>query len=549
MASPYYFDKTIARHAVEFFPRWLRLPSAEWYGRPFRLNKHQAFHIGQIWGWRRRNDGKRRYKRVRWWENKRNGKSVLFAGVGHALTFADAEPRAEVYSIARNEAQASIVYDHAKVMVSLDIARDGTRGPLAQIYEFTGKDALFDAESLSSFQPLSGDPEGKHGLSPHGILGDEVWEWKNGLLHRHLQKSTGSRSQPLDCTFSSAGIVKTYAHEVFEDSRAILADPSLDPECYVVITGADPDDPEPDIENPENWAKWNPNFPHSPKRDFIEGQLREAKRKPSLMNEFLQFHCGIWTNQARRWFPMHKWAANTRNAGDGRLWQKLEDELAGRPCRAGVDLASSNDIASVSYLFAPEHAGGRWTFLHRAFCNEATIAEKDAPRSPYKRWVAEGALISTPGDVTDYDAIEVQIKKDAEKFRIKRADPVNKAEWDIAIDRFDGTQVTTHLMDSGFKVAAYGQEYANMNAPSRMMEDLFTGGKIEHGNHPVARWMYGNATYRKDHRGYIKPDKERAAEKIDMVVSDIMALGITMRVPKPKQDNLDDWLKNPVVIG
>jgi hypothetical protein len=39
---------------------------------------------------------------VRWWEPKRNGKSVLFAGVGHALTIGDGEKSAEVYSIARN---------------------------------------------------------------------------------------------------------------------------------------------------------------------------------------------------------------------------------------------------------------------------------------------------------------------------------------------------------------------------------------------------------------------------------------------------------------
>jgi hypothetical protein len=42
--SPYYFDKDAARRAVEFFPRFLRLPSAEWYGRPFHLNKTQASH-------------------------------------------------------------------------------------------------------------------------------------------------------------------------------------------------------------------------------------------------------------------------------------------------------------------------------------------------------------------------------------------------------------------------------------------------------------------------------------------------------------------------
>jgi phage terminase large subunit-like protein len=91
------------------------------------------------------------------------------------------------------------------------------------MYEIN-KEALFSPHLLSKFMPLAGDPEGKHGLSPHGILGDEVWEWKNGLLHRHLQKSQGSRAQPLDCTFSSAGVFNTYGHELFVQSRAILAD-------------------------------------------------------------------------------------------------------------------------------------------------------------------------------------------------------------------------------------------------------------------------------------------------------------------------------------
>lgn len=549
MASPYFFDKTQARNAVEFFPRYLRLPSAEWYGRPFVLNKHQAFHIAQIWGWRHRATGRRKYRRVRWWEQKRNGKSSLFAGVGHMLTIGDDEPRAEVYCIARNLAQASIVYDHARVMVGLDIAGDGVLGPLASEYVGTGKHSLFSPFSLSSFQPLAGDAEGKHGFSPHGILGDEVWEWRNGLLHRHLQKSMGSRSQPLDCLFSSAGVVKTYAHEEFENSRAILADPTLDPECYVVCTGADPDDLNPDFENPENWAKWNPGYPNSPKHEFLVEQLRLAKRSPRLLNEFLQFHCGIWTQQATRWFPMHKWVDNTRDPKNPRLWKELENELAGKPCRMGVDLASKNDIAGVSLTFKPEHAGGRTTFLYRAFCNEAMIAERDSPRTPYRRWVQEGALIATPGNVTDYDAIEARIKEDAKKFRIKQSDPANKLEWDLAVDRHDATQLSTHLMDAGFKVALYGQEYANMNAPAQDLERRFMSGQLEHGNHPVARWMYGNAAYRKDHRGYIKPDKEHAPEKIDLVVCDIMGLGLTNRAGDGKPNNLKSWLKKPMAVG
>src|SRR6202022_1290278 len=70
------------------------------------------------------------------------------------------------------------------------------------------------------------------------------------------------------------------------------------------------------------------------------------------------------------------------------------------------------------------------------------------------------------------------------------------------------------------------QGYSSMAAPSKELERLFIAGQLEHGNHPVLEWMFGNAIYRKDPAGNIKPDKERAAEKIDGVVASVMAIGL-----------------------
>jgi phage terminase large subunit-like protein len=86
-----------------------------------------------------------------------------------------------------------------------------------------------------------------------------------------------------------------------------------------------------------------------------------------------------------------------------------------------------------------------------------------------------------------------------------------------------------------------------MAEASAEMEKLFTSGKLEHGNHPVLEWMFGNATYRKDPAGNIKPDKERAAEKIDGVVAGVMAVGL-MNATKPN-GGLDSFLKAPVISG
>ncbi len=148
MASPFYFDEGRADRAVEFFSKFIRLVSAEWAGKPFVLEKWQANIIRQIFGWRRRSDGTRRYRRVRIWVPRKNGKTELMAGIGHLLTVGDGEQTAEVYSHALDKSQASIVFDKAVRMVELS-------EQLADLYEVTKK-GLFCPQLMALFQPLSG---------------------------------------------------------------------------------------------------------------------------------------------------------------------------------------------------------------------------------------------------------------------------------------------------------------------------------------------------------------------------------------------------------
>lgn len=48
--------------------------------------------------------------------------------------------------------------------------------------------------------------------------------------------------------------------------------------------------------------------------------------------------------------------------------------------------------------------------------------------------------------------------------------------------------------------------------------------KIAYGGHPVLRWMMDNIFIKSDPADNIKPDKEKSTEKIDGVVTTIMAL-------------------------
>ena len=54
---------------------------------------------------------------------------------------------------------------------------------------------------------------------------------------------------------------------------------------------------------------------------------------------------------------------------------------------------------------------------------------------------------------------------------------------------------------------------------------LLFSQKISHNKHPVLRWMAGNVAALTDPAGNIKPDKAKSTERIDGIVSGIMALG------------------------
>jgi phage terminase large subunit-like protein len=517
MASKYVFNKRCADAAVDFFPRFLCFVEGEWAGKPFTLSPWEEEHTRQIFGWRRRKDGRRRYRRVRGWIPRKNAKSTWAAGIGHLMTVGDNEPGAQTYSHALDKSQASVVFDIASRMV-------GQSPALSNLYEIT-KTSLFCPANMAVFRALSGEAYGKHGLSPSCNIGDEAHAWRNAQLHTFLVQGMGARRQPLDLTISTAGEIKTYGFDLYQNSKAILEKPSFDPECYVFIYEADDDD---DWTDPDVWARANPNLNISIKREFLISECKRARQSARLENDFKRYHLNLWVEQARRWFPMHRWHDNTEAPSKLDLWKELPARMrqSGRPAFCGLDLGNVSDITAAVWVFPPDSADGRVTLMPRFWVPEQIVAERDSPRTPYKSWVASGALQTTPGNVTDYDYIEHVVVEDSIAFGCKG----------LAYDPWNATQVAIHLQSEGLPCVEFRQGYRSMAAPSKEIERLFTSGQLEHGNHPVLMWMFQNAAYKKDPAGNIKPDKERAAEKIDGVVASVMGIGLMTGKIEPQLD-------------
>ena len=112
---------------------------------------------------------------------------------------------------------------------------------------------------------------------------------------------------------------------------------------------------------------------------------------------------------------------------------------------------------------------------------------------------------------------------------LKLAEQFNFRE--LAIDRWNTTQLQQQFMDDGIEVVQFGQGFKSMTAPTKELDRLVACRKLFHNGDPVLRWNAANLMVESDPAGNLKPDKRRSAEKIDGMVAIIMALGRAIVTP------------------
>jgi len=492
----YTYDQAAADRICNFFERNLYHSKGEWSGSLFMLEPWQKLDIlGPAFGWKDPN-GLRRFKIVYMELPRKNGKSTLYAGIGNYMFIADREPGAEVYSVATKADQAKIVHDEAVRMVK----QSPTLSNLVTVY----RNNMNIVETASKFEPLGADSSTLDGLNTHCALIDELHAHKKRLLYDVILTSTGARRQSLIASITTAGFDRnSICYELRDYSEKLLHRIIEDESFFCYISTIDEGD---DWTDPKSWAKANPNLNISIKQEYLENQVKRALQSNSYENTFKRLHLNIWTQQDVRWLRMDSWDKC------GKAFN--EEQLKGKECFMGLDLSTTTDITAAALVFPG--GGGSIKTLYKFWIPENRIKDKsEKDRVPYEEWVSKGLIKTTPGDSTDYDFIRADLNETAKIYNIK----------EIAIDRWNASQLMTQLDGDGFTVVPFGQGYASLSSPSKELEVAVLNERLEHGGHPVMRWMASNVAIEMDAAGNIKPSKKISNQRIDGVVSLIMALG------------------------
>ena len=199
----YWFDVEAADRFFRFCEAVLRLSEGQFDGVPFRLHPSQKFICGSLFGWKRKSDGKRRFRRAYIEQGKGNGKSPMVGAIGLYGLVADGEAGAQIYAAGATKEQAGILFRDAVAMVdqspSLDAKIRRSGGP-GREYN------LAHMRSGSFFRPVSRETKKTgSGPRPHFALCDEVHEHPDGGVIEILERGFKFREQPLLVMITNSG--------------------------------------------------------------------------------------------------------------------------------------------------------------------------------------------------------------------------------------------------------------------------------------------------------------------------------------------------------
>lgn len=508
---PYYFDQASAEKACEFFPKFLCHYKGDFSGQPFKLMPWQVFIVWNLFGWKKES-GRRRFSQAFILIARKNGKTILCAGLSLLLAMADDEAGAEVYATATKIEQANIIFGDALQMLSASPA-------LARNCVIRRNNLGFP-KNKSIIRPIGSDRPFS-GLNPHGVIFDELHEWQEHHRKFFNTMTTGSvaRTQPMFVfiTTASDNTGRIYS-ERSDYVRDILNGTVVDDQTFGALYEIDPDD-SPHDENA--WIKANPNWGVSVVPEKFREQYRMMSAIPTEFVNFIRFHCNRNVSSVVTGFDEQFWDSITGPLSD---WS-LADAIG-----AGVDLGGWDDLAAFAlcarFRIGEDDKGvPLYRFEAKTWSFMSSATRRDLSRQPFAQWILDGDVKAETHVVTAL--IEHLIAKCREY-----------CVTDVAFDPRNAQQPAEVLSLDGFNAILMPQNHTQFTEPIDSMTNAMKEGRFmpDIGDR-VLRWAAIHSAF--NVRGQLKMfDKGESKVKIDPLVAMTMAFRAVRAAPARVQGSL-----------
>ena len=499
------YDKQRALDVIEFIE--MLHHTGDFYGIKFTLLGWQQEVIESVYGTIK--DNGYRQKRYAYLEvPKKNGKTELVAGISLYHLFCDG-PSGQIYCCAAEKEQAGLVYKAAKQMIEQDPALE------EMVKVVDSKKEIYNKYTNTFIKVLSAEAYSKHGLNPTVVIFDELHAQPGRELWDVMTFGAGAaRKEPLWWVITTAGDDPdrhSIGWEIHEYARGIVEGEIEDSSWYAKLYGAAEND---DIFSEEVWYKSNPSLGVTIDIEAVRQEAIGARNSESNEKLFRWLRLNQWIAlKTIGWLPLTLW--------DSTVGEWNHSELIGKRCYLGLDLASTTDLTAACLLFPPQDDIEDWRCLYEAWIPIERMKERiKRDKVPYDQWVKSGQLHATPGDVVDYGFVESRIITLAKQYDVQY----------ICADPWNSRMLQQSLAKADIESLEVAQTISGLSPAMKETERLLRSGDMSHELNPVARWCFGNMAIYIDGNENMKPMKNKAADRIDLIVAMFNAMAIAIRL-------------------
>lgn len=497
---PYYYEPKYTQNIVKFISM---LPDPK-SGKPNKLALFQKFILGMLWGWRRKKDNTKRFRKAYLSLARKQGKSLIVSGIALYCLIYERNPRQarQIYATANKRDQAKIVFNMVKSQLK------ALRGKSKAIQKFTKvlQNELTTTDD-SFMKPLSADADTLDGLDTLLGIFDEYALSKTTEMMDVIETSMGQQIEPLTIIISTASSKLNYPMYSIEYQYVtkLLKEEVVGDE-YLALCWEQ--DNAKEVADTDMWIKSNPLMELSEQKERLTENkkrlLDEGKAKGSISN-VLTKEFNIWVQSSQEsYMSEEEWTSAV--APD----YIKQTDLTGREIYIGVDLSRVNDLTSISWVIPIREESKFFVDSYSFVANRGGIEAKEKEdKTPYRQYEQAGycTISSSPDGLIDYHDLVNWITDfiESNNFELKG----------IFYDPYNAGNVITDLSKFYEKeMIEVRQGLITLNVPTKQFRTDVIKGKTVHSNNPLLNRAIRNAIT-KENNDTIMIDKAMNRNKID----------------------------------
>lgn len=486
---PYYYDEKMAKMACQFVQM---LPLTD--GGKFHLAEYQEWIVSELYGWRVKGTGERRYTQGMVSMARKSGKTYLaasLAAIGLLMENKPAKNR-QVLFVSNALKQAKLGYN----MLSSSLRQVQKSSRFMRQRVKVQKQQITDLQSDSFAVALASDTNTLDGYAGTTIILDEYAAAKDKKVYDVLKSGQAQEPNSLLLIISTSGLdLNVPMKKEYDMLSDVLAGKKQADRYFIAIWELD--DRE-EVKDPDKWIKANPIFeiPAIKKRmqpkiqDDVDLGIDQDDLVPVLTKNF-----NMWLQAAEdSYISVDDWDKTTIETPD----------TTGMDAYIGFDMSKTNDLTAISWIVPMD---GRFYVDSHSFVGTKYGLDRKIKldgfnyREGQKR--GECTITTLDSGVIDTDAVFEYMKR-----------LIMENQWNVKAICYDPwnfnnvlTKCERELPD--IPMIEVRQGTLTLNTPTREFRDNLFQKKVIHDSNQLLRYSMINARIKEDNNGWQLQKKSR----------------------------------------